>query len=115
MNDVSPIQELCLQMIILAGDAKASFGEAIKAATAGNEERYLELYEAGVSSLNEAHTQEAKLMAMYGKDATSVPIDLIMVHANDHLTMALSMQEVCDQIFPLIKTVNQLKSILEKE
>ncbi len=115
MNDVTPIQELCLQMIIHAGDARASFAEAIKAASAGNEDGCQQLYEAGVNSLNEAHTQEAKLMAMYGTDAASVPIDLILVHANDHLTMALTMQEVCDQMLLLVKQMNELKKDLRKD
>ncbi len=113
-NEVSTVQEKCFQMILCAGDAKALFSEALQAAAKGDKEGAQSQYQEGVERMNEAHSYEAALIASYGQDPTAIKADLLLIHANDHLSMALSMQEVCNQMFPIIDTLNDLKAQMDE-
>ena len=111
-DELTPVQSNCFETILAAGDAKAYFAEAIQNLIANDPSAYETAYNEGIERMNEAHRFEAELMQMYGTDPSSVPADLLVIHANDHLSMALTMQELCDQLKPVIETVNELKAKL---
>ena len=113
-NEITAIQEKCFQMILCAGDAKALFSEAIQASINGDKNSSDRLYQEGVEKLNEAHSHEASMIASYGQNPTAVPADLLLIHANDHLSMALSMQELCNQSLPIIDTVCELNKTVSE-
>lgn len=112
-NDISSIQELCLQMIIAAGDAKASFIGALRAAAKSDSVEADRLYEEGVDRMNETHQYEAELMTMFSQNVNAVSVDLLLVHANDHMSMALCSQELCNEMRPIVEMVYELKRKLE--
>ncbi|WP_302558390.1 PTS lactose/cellobiose transporter subunit IIA [Holdemania filiformis] len=102
------VQEISFQMILFAGDARSLFIESLRGMIAGNYQLAQEKYDQGVENLIKAHQAEADFISSYasGKEAN---LDIFLVHANDHLTMAMVMQELCDELKPLIETVNILK------
>lgn len=100
-------------MILYAGNAKQNFIEAFRAVMKGEGEKAEALYEQGIEELNEAHKYEAEFMTMYAQNKEEVEMDLLLVHANDHLSMALVMQDFYKELKPMAEAMNQLMSRTE--
>jgi PTS system cellobiose-specific IIA component len=106
--DKSQIQEISFQMVVAAGNAKQLFIESIRALLADNEKVAAAKYEEGLSALHEAHKLEAGFMVQYARGELDIDLDIFFMHANDHLAMALTMQDICREFSPLIKLVKGL-------
>lgn len=111
--ELTKVQEICFQMILYAGNARQNFIEAFRAVMKGKEEEAEALYEQGIEELNKAHRYEAEFMTMYAQNREDLEMDLLLVHANDHLSMALVMQDFYKELKPMAQAVNQLKSQAE--
>ncbi len=103
------IQDISFQMVLHAGNAKQLFIESLREMILGNEDAAAAKYEEGIVALTKAHEYEAAYMARYARGEEDQNVDIFLVHANDHLAMALTMQDICNEFKPLIRTINQLK------
>jgi|GEM_PF-109313 len=107
------IQEISFQMVLHAGNARSLFIESLRLLISGNDNAEAKKkYDEGAAELVEAHKQESLFMAKYGNHE-EVEMDIFLVHANDHLSMATTMQELCCELKPLIETVNSIKDKVE--
>ena len=96
--------EMHFQLIALAGQSKSNSVEAIREAREGN-------YEAAETLLKEAEEQFAEAHSLHfnmlQNEASSekTEMDLIAVHAQDHVTMATVLHDVAADIVSLYRMV----------
>lgn len=100
--------EQAFQLILAAGNAKSAALMAIEAARNGEYARAEEYLQECDSGLEEAHNQQ---FAMIQKEAQgqTVPMNIILVHANDHLTMALMAKEYAQEMLHLYREIGELR------
>ena len=92
---------VAFELITKAGDAKSKAMMAIEAA------REFEFEEAE-KYLKEAHDAQLDMMQ---KEASGTPADvnIILVHAQDHLTMAIMAHDNAEEFINLYKLIRELK------
>ena len=81
-------EQSIINLIVNAGSARSSAIEAIQYAKAGDLEKAEESINAAKESVNEAHHAQTEMIQaeIRGEKA---PLNLLMVHAQDHLMCAL--------------------------
>ena len=81
-------EQTIINLIVNAGSARSSAIEAIQYAKAGDLEKAEESINAAKESVNEAHHAQTEMIQaeIRGEKA---PLNLLMVHAQDHLLCAL--------------------------
>ncbi|MDD6712059.1 PTS lactose/cellobiose transporter subunit IIA [Sharpea azabuensis] len=81
-------EQTIINLIVNAGSARSSAIEAIQYAKAGDLEKAEESINAAKESVNEAHHAQTEMIQaeIRGEKA---PLNLLMVHAQDHLMCAL--------------------------
>ena len=81
-------EQTIINLIVNAGSARSSVIEAIQYAKAGDLEKAEESINAAKESVNEAHHAQTEMIQaeIRGEKA---PLNLLMVHAQDHLMCAL--------------------------
>ena len=99
---------VAFELITKAGDAKSKAMVAIEAAREfefEEAEKYLKEAEQG---LKEAHDAQLDMMQ---KEASGTPADvnIILVHAQDHLTMAIKAHDNGEEFINLYKLIRELK------
>lgn len=87
------VQLEAFQIIATAGDAFGYFYNAVKEQKVGNLEAAKKNIEEGDRKLNEAHQIHTKLIHVEVNDE-ELPYSLIVTHAQDHLTMALTWEKL---------------------
>lgn len=80
--------QVALQLILHAGNAKGSAMQAIDAAEAGDFERAQECLESARTAMSSAHELQFD-MVQREANGEAVELNIILVHAQDHLTMAI--------------------------
>ena len=90
------------QLIALAGDSKSDYMRAISAAKQGNFGEAEELLKSAEEKLNQSHIAQYNLIQ---KEANGerVPVNTILIHAQDHVTMAIVMKDMAAEIIDLYK------------
>lgn len=74
-------------IILHAGNAKTCIAEAVEAAETGEFPLATEKLEAAQEEMLQAHAQHQSLLTQLAK-GEEIPVDLMMVHAEDHLSAA---------------------------
>lgn len=99
---------LAFSIIGCAGSAKASALEAVECARKGDFETAETRINEAVDALTQAHQVQTDMIfaASRGED---VPINIFMVHAQDHLSMATSAIENAREFVNLYRLVAELK------
>ncbi len=82
------IQKIAFQIIAYAGSAFDYFNQAIDLASKNNIIEAEEKIRSGNEELNRAHNAQTSILACEANNE-DIPYSIIMVHAQDHLTMAL--------------------------
>ncbi len=95
--------QLAFQIILHAGNSKSKSMIAMKKARAGEMDEAVELIALAHEDLNQAHLIQTTLSQA---EICGEPVDMniIMVHAQDHLGMAIVMSEVAEEILHIYKT-----------
>lgn len=107
------INEISFQMIADVGSANACYLEAVAEAKKGNTEGARELLEKGESCYRDSHRVHAELiMKMAGGE--EIPIDLILMHAEDQLMNAEVIKLLAEQVIDLCQVVIPLKERVER-
>lgn len=101
--------ETAFQLILKAGNAKTAAMMAIEAAREGEFDKAEEYLKENEKELHEAHELQ---FAMIQKEAggEAVPVNVVLVHAQDHLTMALMARDNAQEFIHLYRLLNELRA-----
>ena len=104
---LSDQQSLCLksfQIIASVGEARSSFIKAIGAAKAGDFDEAEQLMQAGKNLYVEGHAVHASMLQETAS-GVSLPIDLILIHAEDQLMGTESFEFMARELIDVYKRV----------
>ena len=107
-------QMMAFQLIGFAGDAFSHFFQAIDAAKKADYEEAERLIQEGKKSMKEAHDAQTDLLSAEA-DGKDLAYSILMVHAQDHLTMALMYERLASEFISVYKEMNELKGKLINE
>ena len=107
-------QMMAFQLIGFAGDAFSHFFQAITEAKKGNYEEADRLIQEGKQSMKSAHDAQTDLLSAEA-DGKDLAYSILMVHAQDHLTMALMYERLASEFISVYKEMNELKGKLINE
>ena len=107
-------QMMAFQLIGFAGDAFSHFFQAIDAAKKADYEEAERLIQEGKKSMKEAHDAQTDLLSAEA-DGKDLAYSILMVHAKDHLTMALMYERLASEFISVYKEMNELKGKLINE
>ena len=105
-DDFDALYEASFQLIGIAGDSKAESMAAIEAARAGNLEEAAEHLAAADKAMVEAHESQTAMLQQEA-EGNPVAVNIILVHAQDHLTMAQMARDMADQMIALYKEIRK--------
>ena len=91
-----------------------SFFQAIDAAKKADYEEAERLIQEGKKSMKEAHDAQTDLLSAEA-DGKDLAYSILMVHAQDHLTMALMYERLASEFISVYKEMNELKGKLINE
>lgn len=95
------------EIIAQAGDSKGYSMSAIRAARAGDFEKAGADIRMAQGRLLQAHELQTDMIAKEAS-GSQVPVNIILVHSQDHLTMAMVAQDLAEE---LVKLYGQLDSL----
>lgn len=107
--DVSESQLVAFTIISASGMARASVHEAMDAMREGNFALADEKMEEADSYLVEAHKAQTDLLHRFA-NGVQIEIQIIMVHAQDHLMTTMTLKEVAQEMKHLYKAIEALKA-----
>jgi len=101
-----------MELIANAGDSRSFAMEAIMQAKGGDIVGAREALQNAKEAMVEAHDVQTELLrAELSEDSTKkAELTLLMVHAQDHLTMALLMRDIAAEFIDLYETLEQKRS-----
>ena len=97
---------IVINLIVNSGSARSSAIEAIQYAKAGDMEKANESLQQAKESVNEAHHSQTEMIQaeIRGEKA---PLNLLMVHAQDHLMTSLVVIDLALEFIDLYEKVNK--------
>ncbi|GGE52499.1 PTS cellobiose transporter subunit IIA [Pullulanibacillus camelliae] len=107
------LEEQAMRLILFAGDAKCLCQEAITIAKKEEFTRALDLLEEARIHLLKAHNIQTQLISEEAK-GISMDINLILIHAEDHLMNAINFRDMAVEHIQLYQEMNDLKREVEK-
>lgn len=100
--------ENAFQLIAVAGDSKSKSMMAIDAASKGDFEKAENFLEKAEKTLKEAHGLQLKMIKDEA-EGNHVEVNIVLIHAQDHLTMAMLTKERAEESIRLYKMIESLK------
>lgn len=88
---------VAFELIAQAGDARSSAMLALRAARNGDQAEAHRLLAAAELSLGEAHQRQTNLVQSEAR-GDRVPVNIILVHAQDHLTSAMTVRDLAEEL-----------------
>ena len=100
--------ELAMGLIAGAGDSRSYCMEAIDEARDGNFDQARELIKSAVEAMIETHEVQTDLIRneMEGREEA---VSLLMVHAQDHLNLALITRDIAEEFITLYERISRLE------
>ncbi|HFI0160697.1 TPA: PTS cellobiose transporter subunit IIA [Streptococcus suis] len=98
------LQMAAFGIILSSGNARSVIHEAFAAMREGDYDKAEELLEAANADMLEAHHSQTGLLQEYAS-GTEVKVEIIMVHAQDHLMTTMTLREVALEILALYRKV----------
>lgn len=108
-EDMEALYEASFTLIGIAGDSKAESMEAINCAKKGDFEGARSHLAAADETMVKAHDAQTEMLQQEA-EGNPVKVNIILVHAQDHLTMAQIMRDMAEQFVDLYQTVQDLKA-----
>lgn len=99
------LQMAAFGIILSSGNARTLVHEAFAAMREGDYDKARDLLEESNEQMLEAHHAQTKLLQEYAS-GTEIKIEIIMVHAQDHLMTSMTLREVAIEMLELYKKVN---------
>ena len=97
--------DVAMGLIAGAGDARSSCMEAIELAKEGKFQEAREALTRADDSMVAAHETQTQLI----RDEESEGVSLLMVHAQDHLNLALVMRDVAEEFIQIHQRLMRLE------
>ena len=94
--------QAAFQLIALAGDSKSDSMRAISEAKQGHFKEAEELLKSAEEKLNQSHVAQFDLIQKEA-EGERVPVNIILVHAQDHVTMAIIVKDMAAEIIDLYR------------
>ncbi|HEL2474361.1 TPA: PTS cellobiose transporter subunit IIA [Streptococcus suis] len=98
------LQMAAFGIILSSGNARSVIHEAFAAMREGDYDKAEELLEAANVDMLEAHHSQTGLLQEYAS-GTEVKVEIIMVHAQDHLMTTMTLREVALEMLALYRKV----------
>ena len=95
-------EQTVINLIVNAGSARSSAIEAIQYAKAGDIEKADESIQTAKETVNEAHHAQTELIQAEIR-GEKTPLNLLMVHAPDHLMCALVVIDLAQEFIDVSK------------
>lgn len=95
--------EVSFSIILHAGNATNACIEAMQKAKKGDYEEADQLLKEATVEINQAHQVQKDLLVDVANNK-KMDVDIILVHAQDHLTSAMTLKIVAEEIIELYKT-----------
>lgn len=93
-------EECVMSLIVNAGQCKSFAFQALQQAKKGNKAESAILMQRSELAAKEAHSVQTQLIE-FDEGEGKVPVHLIMVHAQDHLMIAMLAKELIQEIIEL--------------
>jgi cellobiose PTS system EIIA component len=97
-------EQIIMQLIVNAGNAKSKAMESIQLAKTGNIVGARTLYEQAGNDLSKAHEIQTKLIQEEA-DGKAEEISLLMVHAQDHLMNAITVRDLSQEFIDMYEKI----------
>lgn len=94
------LQTVAFEIILASGDARTTIHEAFAAMRADDFDKAAKLLEDANESLVTAHQSQTGLLQKYASGETII-MEVIMVHAQDHLMTTMTLREVALEMLAL--------------
>ena len=95
---------IVINLIVNSGSARSSAIEAIQYAKAGDMEKANESLQQAKESVNEAHHSQTEMIQGEIR-GEKTPLNLLMVHAQDHLMTALVVIDLAQEFIDLYNKI----------
>ncbi|MDP4144460.1 MAG: PTS lactose/cellobiose transporter subunit IIA [Bacillota bacterium] len=99
------VKNIAFDIILYAGNGKSCSMEAIREAKKGNFQRSEELLKEASEELTKAHKYQIRLIRNDVRGET-IPLDMLLIHSQDHLMTAMTVRDLAAEIIELYKTRN---------
>lgn len=103
------LSEFAMQIIANSGMSRSSSIEAIRFAKIGDYEKANESLKKANEFYLSAHEIQTELISKETQDESKIVLNLIMVHAQDHLTMALLTKDNALEMIDLYKKIDKIE------
>ena len=98
------LQMAAFGIILSSGNARTIVHEAFAAMREGSYDEAEELLETANADILEAHHSQTGLLQKYAS-GTEINVEIIMVHAQDHLMTTMTLREVALEMLALYRKV----------
>ncbi len=102
--NVEELQVAAFEIILHSGTARSDIHEAFTLMRSGDYEQAGEKLENANTSLVEAHNAQTELLQQYAS-GIEIKIEIIMVHAQDHLMTTMTLLEITKEMLELYKKI----------
>lgn len=96
------------QIIMNAGNSRSKSMEAIEAARNFNFEAAKECLKEAENELHQAHEAQTEMISAEA-GGNPVDVNIILVHSQDHLTMAMMAKDLAEEMIYLYEAIKGLK------
>lgn len=108
MADMQALEERTMLLLVDAGNAKSKAMEAIAAAKGGDFDKAEALLKECGEAMTKAHQSQSEFIQDSLEDS-SMPVSLLMTHAEDHMMGAIIASEMAREIVDLHKLLHEQK------
>ncbi|EXJ23766.1 PTS system, cellobiose-specific IIA component [Alkalibacterium sp. AK22] len=105
--ETAEIQEVAFKIILESGDARTLVHAGFKSMRESDFEDAKEKLEQANDSLTEAHKSQTSLLHNYA-NGEDVNMDVIMIHAQDHLMTTMTIREVALEMLYLYQKLDEV-------
>lgn len=98
------LQEKAMELIVAAGNARSFAMEAIGKSKIGNSEEARQLINKALEEVNKAHKIQTQLIQEEAA-GNKIELNLLMVHAQDHLMNAITVKELASEFIDLYEKI----------
>lgn len=107
-EEMEAIYETSFELIGVAGDSKAESMSAIECGKNGDFEGARAHLAAADDAMARAHDLQTDMLKQEA-EGNPVAVNIILVHAQDHLTMAQVMRDMAEQFIALYQKLGEIK------
>ena len=103
---------VAFELILAAGSARSTAMEAIEAARDGDTDRARSLLRQADVEFSQAHDIQFGLLQQEARQEGPVELNIILVHAQDHLTMALKTRDNAEELIEVYSRLHTLAALV---